>query len=89
MAAFALLGGEYGTFDLRSLRRQVRGEREQIERLRVEIDSLRRLDSLIKYDAVTQERIARESFGMIRDGELLYQVVPADTARLDPVRDQD
>jgi cell division protein FtsB len=35
----------------------------------------------MKTDPATQERVAREVFGMIRPGELLYQVVPADSAR--------
>jgi hypothetical protein len=27
-----------------------------------------------------QERVARESFGMIREGEYLFRIVPADTS---------
>ena len=70
---FAVQGGEYGTVDL--LRQ--RGQRARLER---EIDSLQRVvDSLTQYrrlvrtDARTQERIAREEFGMIRGRELLYR----------------
>ncbi|MBI4542522.1 MAG: septum formation initiator family protein [Gemmatimonadetes bacterium] len=75
MAAFAVFGGEYGTPDLVALRRQVRREREGIARLRHELDSLVRLEHALKTDSATQERVAREVYGMIRDGELLYQVV--------------
>jgi CheY-like chemotaxis protein len=35
----------------------------------------------LKSDPATQERVAREVFGMIRPGEILYQVVPRDSAR--------
>ncbi len=79
--AFAVEGGEYGTRDLLGLRRQVRDERQQLARLRIEVDSLQRVLQALKTDPATQERVARQQYGMIRDGELLYQVVPRDTAR--------
>jgi cell division protein FtsB len=81
MAGFAVEGGEYGTVDLLKLKAQVRGERDSIVSLRSEVDSLARLEQALKTDPATQERVAREVFGMIRPGELLYQVVPADSAR--------
>jgi cell division protein FtsB len=66
IAVFAVQGGEYGTWDL------VR-QKGQRERLQTRIDSLTRLvDSLerrtraIRSDAATQERIAREEFGMVK-----------------------
>jgi cell division protein FtsB len=83
MAGFAVWGGEYGTGDLRALRRQVRDERARIGRLRLEIDSLEQVERLLRTDSATQERVAREVFGMIREGELLYQVVPPDSSRRD------
>lgn len=71
---FALAGGEYDTLDL--IRQNRRGAA-----LTLEIDSLTRLvDSLERYkhkvlsDPRTQERIAREEFGMIRGKELLYRI---------------
>ncbi len=81
MVVFAVEGGEYGTVDLLKLKAQVRGERDSIVSLRSEVDSLTRLELAMKTDPATQERVAREVFGMIRPGELLYQVVPADSAR--------
>jgi cell division protein FtsB len=81
MVGFAAEGGEYGTLDLLKLKAQVRGEREAIVRLRTEVDSLTRRERALKSDPATQERVAREVFGMIRPGEILYQVVPRDSAR--------
>ena len=81
MVGFAVEGGEYGTLDLLKLKAQVRGERESIVRLRTEVDSLTRLERALKTDPATQERVAREVFGMIRPGEMLYQVVPRDSVR--------
>ena len=77
---FALQGGEYGTTDLFALRRQEADERAQVARLRAVVDSLQRVAQAIEHDPRTQERVARERFGMIRRGELLYRLVPADTA---------
>lgn len=80
MAFYAVEGGEYGTTDLLALKGQVRRAREDIVRLRNEADSLRRLETALKTDAVLQEKVARELYGMIHPGEILYQVVPRDTA---------
>jgi cell division protein FtsB len=79
MAWYAIQGGEYGTTDLLSLRRQVRGERESIARLRLEVDSLTKEQRALTTDPRVQEKVARELYGMIRPGEMLYQVVPRDS----------
>jgi cell division protein FtsB len=80
-AWWAIQGGEYSTLDLLR-QRQLRGE------LQREIDSLTRIvDSLNAYklkvlnDPKTQERIAREEFGMIRGKELLYRIADPDTVK--------
>jgi cell division protein FtsB len=72
--AFGAFGGEYSTLDWWQLRRQVHEQREQITRLRHELDSLRAWADSLETDSATQERRAREKFGMIRDGETLYRV---------------
>ena len=76
LTAFALLGGEYGTFDWLTLRRQVADERVAVRDLEVELDSLARVARELETDPAAQERAAREDFGMIRDGEILYRLVP-------------
>jgi cell division protein FtsB len=79
---FGIQGGEYGTTDLLALRRQEAAEQAQVLRLRQVVDSLQRDAVAIEHDLRVQERVARERFGMIRRGELLYRLVPADsTAR--------
>jgi hypothetical protein len=45
------------------------------------VDSLERAARAIQRDPKTQERVAREAFGMIRKGEHLFRIVPADTGR--------
>jgi cell division protein FtsB len=78
---FGVQGGEYGTTDLLALRRQEAAEQAQVIRLRQLVDSLTRQADAIEHDRRTQERVARERFGMIRKGELLYRLVPADSSR--------
>jgi len=81
MVAFAVEGGEYSTVDLWRMRRQVGREQEAIVRLRHEVDSLTRVAHALKTDSATQERVARETMGMLRPGEILYEVVPPDSVR--------
>ena len=78
---FGIQGGEYATTDLLALRRQEASERAQVQRLRVAVDSLQKEAVAIEHDLRTQERVARERFGMIRRGELLYRLVPPDSTR--------
>jgi cell division protein FtsB len=76
---FGIQGGEYATTDLLALRRQEAAEQAQVLRLRQVVDSLQRDAVAIEHDLRVQERVARERFGMIRRGELLYRLVPADS----------
>ncbi|MBA3660007.1 MAG: septum formation initiator family protein [Gemmatimonadales bacterium] len=77
---FAVQGGEYGTLDLLKLRRDVAEEESRVADLRQALDSLGQAATAIERDPVVQERVARESFGMIRRGELLYRLVPSDSS---------
>jgi cell division protein FtsB len=74
-ALFALEGGEYSTLDLIQLAREERAERARVAALRAVIDSLTKDAQAIERDPRVQERVARESFGMIRKGEFLYKLV--------------
>ncbi|HEX6134563.1 MAG TPA: septum formation initiator family protein [Longimicrobiales bacterium] len=77
-AYFAVFGGDYDAFDLRRVRQERALEEQRAEEVRAEVERLRlRRDSLAT-DSATIERIARERYGLIRDGERLYRF--ADTA---------
>jgi cell division protein FtsB len=71
---FGAAGGEYGTWDWWQLRRDLKSERTAIDSLKVAIDSLQTEVKLLETDPATQERVAREKFGMLRPGELMFQV---------------
>jgi cell division protein FtsB len=76
---FAIQGGEYATTDLLQLRDEEQQERAEVARLQHVVDSLERAATAIENDPRTQERVARESFGMIRKGEYLFRLVPGDS----------
>lgn len=76
LLALAVWGGEYSVADWITIRRQLADERAQVAALWVEIDSLATLAHDLETNPAVQERVAREQFGMIRDGEVLYRVVP-------------
>ena len=78
---FALQGGEYGTLDLRQLRQDVVEESTNVVRLQHLVDSLGRVAAAIEQDPRMQERVARERFGMLRQGEFLYRLVPTTEER--------
>ena len=82
---FALFGGDYGYFEVRRLEAEQTAEQQRLRDLHAEVERLRsRTDSLQK-DPATIERVAREKFGLIRDGERLYRFVDSvktDTARV-------
>ena len=49
--------------------------------LQQSVDSLSRVAKALQKDRRVQERVARESFGMLRKGEHLYRLLPADSGR--------
>jgi cell division protein FtsB len=75
---FAIQGGEYGTLDLIQLRKSEAEERATVAQLQRMVDSLSRLATALERDPRMQERVARERFGMIREGEFLYRLVPTE-----------
>ena len=76
LLALAAWRGEYSSADWITIRRQLAAERMNVAALRIEIDSLAKIAHDLETDPAVQERVAREQFGMIRDGEVLYRVVP-------------
>jgi cell division protein FtsB len=72
--AFAIEGGEFGTTDLIHQRREKKRITRAVDSLQHIVDSLQRYANAVEHDPATQERIAREMFGMVRgDKEILYR----------------
>lgn len=76
LLVLGLWGGEYSTVDWLTMRRQLAEERAAVSALRAELDSLAQTAQDLETNPAVQERVAREEFGMIRPGEVLYRVVP-------------
>ncbi len=74
---FAIQGGEFGTTDLVRQSREKARITQAVDSLKHVIDSLRRYHDAVEHDPATQERIAREVFGMVRgEKEIVYRVQP-------------
>jgi len=80
---FALQGGEYSTLDIVRQHRRVTELRARADSIERAVDSLTRAERSVRTDPVTQERVAREEFGMVRGGEILYRFIP-DTGATKP-----
>jgi cell division protein FtsB len=76
---FAVWGGEFSAFDLARVKKQRQAALDSAAAYRREADSLRGQAKKLEGDAATIERVARERFGMVRDGETLYRFVPVDS----------
>ena len=89
---YLLLGGEYSALDLRDLRTD-RGRIElRIDSLGAVTDSLQAWADSLEANPVAIERVARERYGFIRDGERLYRFIPverSDQERLDRPANRD
>ena len=72
-AYWAMFGGEYSVFEVRRARAAREAEVADVERIRLEIDSLELLTDSLENDPELLERLARERYGMIKDGEVLYR----------------
>ena len=79
---FALQGGEYSTYDLFRQHQRERMLLQMVDSLEHDVDSLTTLKRLLDSDPATQERIAREDFGMIRDKELLFRFLDPDSVKV-------
>ena len=74
---FAVQGGEYGTLDLLHERTKMAQVTHTVDSLHRIVDSLTRYKNAVEHDPATQERIAREVFGMVRgDKEVVYRLQP-------------
>jgi len=79
---FALFGGEYSVFEVRRVRAENLELEQRLTELKWANDSLSIRAEALDTDSATIERLARERYSMIRDGEVLYRIAepePADS----------
>jgi cell division protein FtsB len=70
---YAMFGGEYSLLELREARKEIQIQEVELSLLKAEVEQLRARADSLENDPAMLERIAREQFGMIRDGEILYR----------------
>ena len=70
----AVFGGEYSVLEVSRVKKQQAQLTQQLDDLKEENDSLKIYVQKLESDSVTIEKLARERYGMIRDGEILYRV---------------
>jgi cell division protein FtsB len=72
-AYFAIFGGDYDAFDLRRVRHERALEEQRAAQVQADVAELRARRDSLATDSATIERLARERYGLIRDGERLYR----------------
>ncbi len=70
---YAVFGGEYSLLELQKARSEIKAQASELAVLREENAYLRARADSLENDPATLERIARERFGMIKPGEVLYR----------------
>jgi len=76
---YALFGGRYSVFELRRAEQERVESEAELERLKVENDSLRIWADSLANDLRVLERFAREELGMTQANEVLYRFEATDT----------
>ncbi|MEN8373909.1 MAG: septum formation initiator family protein [Gemmatimonadota bacterium] len=87
-AYYAVFGGDYNVFEAWRLDTLQTREAGELALLRADVDVLRARTDSLENDPATIERLARERFGMIRDGEILYRFVEDDSTGTKPLTPQ-
>lgn len=77
---FAVFGGEYSWLQLRRLERERQAQEKAVQATRQEVKALRARADSLERDSLAVERLAREKYGLIRNGERLYRFADGATA---------
>lgn len=70
---YAVFGGDYSWFELRRMEQEEAREAARLEAVRLENARLIQQADSLENDPAALERLARERYGMIADGERLYR----------------
>jgi cell division protein FtsB len=85
-AYYAFFGGEYSLLELRRARAEIQSQEQELFLLKEEVEALRARADSLENDSATIERLARERFGMIREGEVLYRTTEPNDSAADTLR---
>lgn len=76
IASLTVIGGNYGLYQIMKINRQRSALLQSIEKLKQEQAALMLEREKLKSDLKYIEKVAREKYGMVREGERVYQVIP-------------
>lgn len=87
-AYYAVFGGEYSVLEVRQIRAEAAEAHATLAELGEETERLRTRVEDLENDPRVLEDLAREDFGMIREGEVLYRFADSvhEDAPEEPVR---
>ncbi|MBX7152772.1 septum formation initiator family protein [bacterium] len=78
IASLTVIGGNYGLYQIMKINNQRSALVQSIEKLKQEQTALLQEREKLKSDLKHIEKVAREKYGMVREGERVYQVIPKD-----------
>lgn len=78
-ANYRLWVGEGSFAEVRSLKQQIKSQRQQLAQLEARNEALRAEVDGLKTDDDALESRARGELGLIRDGETYFQIIPRET----------
>jgi cell division protein FtsB len=82
---YAVFGGEYTVADVRRAHDRADEARTELAHLQAETEALEARVDALEHDPRTLEALARERFGLVRDGEVLYRFADTGTGAPDGV----
>ena len=80
-AIYAWFGGTFSTPEYLEMQRSEVVTRDSLIALKKEVDSLSIFRDSLASNPAVQERYARETWGMLRPGEMSFKIVPADSVK--------
>ena len=80
-AYFLFFGGDYTFLDLWRLEQEQERAAAELEAVRAEVSTLQAQADSLATDSAALERLARERYGLIKEGERLYRFAEPDSAR--------
>jgi cell division protein FtsB len=76
-AYYAIFGGEYSVLDVKRIHAETEAARSALAHLKTDAALLSSRADALESDPRTLEALARERFGLIYDGEVLYRFADA------------
>lgn len=80
LIAYIFVFGDYGGYRIWKQKREIAQLEGTIRHLRFEQEQLKKEVDLLRNDPEYIEKIAREDYGMIKEGEIIYKIVTSPPA---------